>query len=111
MKNFISPSETRCSQVQFGTENQFPMTSLSSYPGSGNTWVRYLIEEYTGYYTGSIYSDMNLFKGGFKGEMEDWKDGKTIVIKAHSKGLKILNSTDSLPPPHGKTVISIRTTL
>lgn len=88
MKNFISPSETRCSQVQFGSENQFPMTSLSSYPGSGNTWVRYLIEEYTGYYTGSIYSDMNLFKGGFKGEMEDWKDGKTIVIKAHSKGLE-----------------------
>ena len=98
---FLSSSSAhesnRCTAVQFGAEGSFPLTSLSSYPGSGNTWVRYLIEEYTGYYTGSIYSDNNLFHGGFKvsgdmknkakvfkGEKVDWKAGTTIVVKAHS---------------------------
>ena len=55
----------RCTAVKFGEKGSFPLTSLSSYPGSGNTWVRYLIEEYTGYYTGSIYNDNNLYQGGF----------------------------------------------
>jgi len=59
-------ASTRCGEVRFGNEGEFPITSLSSYPGSGNTWVRYLIEEYTGYYTGSIYTDKNLAQGGFK---------------------------------------------
>merc|ERR1711892_825900 len=74
----------RCTAVRFGQTDSFPLTSLTSYPGSGNTWVRYLIEEYTGYYTGSIYSDNNLFRGGFKGEKVDWKAGTTVIIKAHS---------------------------
>ena len=62
----VSGHGTRCGEVKFGSDKQFPITSLSSYPGSGNTWVRYLIEEYTGYYTGSIYTDKNLAQGGFK---------------------------------------------
>jgi hypothetical protein len=77
-------ASTRCGEVRFGNEGEFPITSLSSYPGSGNTWVRYLIEEYTGYYTGSIYTDKNLAQGGFKGEMKDWKSGQMVAIKAHS---------------------------
>ena len=55
----------RCTAVKFGEKGSFPLTSLSSYPGSGNTWVRYLIEEYTGYYTGSLYNDNSLYRGGF----------------------------------------------
>ena len=55
----------RCTAVKFGEQGSFPLTSLSSYPGSGNTWVRYLIEEYTGYYTGSLYNDNSLYRGGF----------------------------------------------
>ena len=30
-----------------------------------NTKVRYMIEEYTGYYTGAIGGDSNLMEGGF----------------------------------------------
>merc|ERR1711935_309021 len=74
----------RCTAVRFGQTDSFPLTSLTSYPGSGNTWVRYLIEEYTGYYTGSIYNDNNLYQGGFQGERADWTEGTTIIIKAHS---------------------------
>ena len=59
-------ANNRCTDVRFGPTDSFPLTSLTSYPGSGNTWTRYLIEEYTGYYTGSVYNDIVLYKGGFK---------------------------------------------
>ena len=38
----LKPSEShdRCGSVKLGESGQFPLTSLSSYPGSGNTWVR-----------------------------------------------------------------------
>ena len=52
-------------KVKFAEKGTFPITSLTSFPGSGNTWVRYLIEEYTGYYTGAIGPDPNLMAGGF----------------------------------------------
>ena len=32
-----------------------PLTGLWSYPGSGNSWMRYLLEQATGIITGSIY--------------------------------------------------------
>jgi hypothetical protein len=34
---------------------------LWSYPGSGNTWARLLIEYATGVYTGSLFGDRTLF--------------------------------------------------
>ena len=58
--------------------------SLSSYPGSGNTWVRYMIEEFTGYYTGSVFHDGKLYRGGFMGEYEEYEDGRVIVTKQHT---------------------------
>ena len=33
-----------------------PLTALASYPGSGNTWLRYLIQQATGIATGSVYN-------------------------------------------------------
>ena len=39
-----------------------PITALASHPGSGNTWVRYLIQHVTGYSTGAIYNDNALKK-------------------------------------------------
>ena len=55
---------------------------LSSFPGSGNTWVRHLLERGTGIATGNIYdADPGLVQF-FKGER--CKDGKqTIAIKTH----------------------------
>jgi len=35
-------------------------TALASYPGSGNTWVRYLLEAASGIFTGSRYKDLQL---------------------------------------------------
>lgn len=38
--------------------------ALASYPGSGNTWIRQLIEAASGIYTGSVYKDTNLYLHG-----------------------------------------------
>jgi hypothetical protein len=54
--------------------------TLPSYPGSGNTWVRHLIQESTRIFTGSAYFDPNItltFPG------EGIKDNTVIVIKTH----------------------------
>lgn len=56
--------------IQFPIDNRrtvkhsLPPVALASYPGSGNTWVRYLIEAASGVYTGSIYKDANLYLQG-----------------------------------------------
>ena len=34
--------------------------ALVSYPGSGNTWLRLVLEEVTGVFTGAVYNDESL---------------------------------------------------
>ena len=57
-----------------------PLTALVSFPGSGNTWMRYLIEQATGIFTGSVYCDRGL-KVVHPGE--HIKSGNVIVVKTH----------------------------
>ena len=72
-------------QPLLGQPNQFNLIPLLSFPGSGNTWVRNLIEQATGYYTGSYYSDGKLAQY-LKGELEDPDNLSTPVTKAHTIG-------------------------
>ena len=65
---------------------------LASFPGSGSTWVRYLIEGATGVFTGSVYKDLELQMMGFWGEIRDWRDGTTIVQKTHDGGAQYIRS-------------------
>ena len=58
------------------------LIGLASFPGSGNTWTRTLLEESTGIYTGSIYSDTSLVNAGFDGECIMSKN--VIAIKTHA---------------------------
>ena len=60
---------------------QRPPVALASYPGSGNTWLRYLLQQATGIATGSIYNDHDLLKNGFPGEAV--RDGRVLVVKTH----------------------------
>lgn len=53
---------------------------LYSFPGSGNTWVRQLIEFSTGIFSGSIYDDHSL-RGILPAELEC--SNRQSVIKAH----------------------------
>ena len=62
------------------------VTALASFPGSGNTWVRYLLQQATGVLTGSIYTDGDLRKNGFHGESV--RDGSVLVVKTHEWGEK-----------------------
>lgn len=61
----------------------YPTVALQSFAGSGNTWLRYLIEQSFGYYTGSVYMDKSLYDGGFKGEFRQVFAGDTIAQKIH----------------------------
>lgn len=57
-----------------------PITALVSFHGSGNTWVRYLLEQATGIFSGSIYCDPVL-KKIFPGESV--ASGNVVVVKTH----------------------------
>ncbi|KAB7497816.1 WSCD family member [Armadillidium nasatum] len=61
-----------------------PNTALVSFPGSGNTWLRYLLQQATGYYTGSVYKDYALLKNGFPAESV--ANGTVLVVKTHEWG-------------------------
>ena len=57
------------------------LVALASFPGSGNTWTRTLLEQATGIYTGSIYRDETLVNAGFEGECLISRN--VIAIKTH----------------------------
>ena len=45
----------------FRTEKSIPSV-LASFPGSGNTWARLLLEFSSGIYHGSVYDDIDLMR-------------------------------------------------
>lgn len=55
--------------------------ALASLPGSGNTWVRQLLEMATGLCTGAVYCDISLRASGFAGEHTC--GGQALAIKTH----------------------------
>lgn len=60
------PGDGQCSQfkVNFAAASSLSPCALASYPGSGNTWTRYLLEAASGVFTGSIYKDYQLYLHG-----------------------------------------------
>ena len=55
--------------------------ALASFPGSGNTWARGLLQDTTGICTGAIYCDTTLRKNGYPGECI--RSGTVLVVKTH----------------------------
>ncbi|XP_002124015.2 sialate:O-sulfotransferase 1-like [Ciona intestinalis] len=75
--------EDSCGSKRF-LNQEFPLkVGLVSHPGSGNTWVRHLLEGSTGLYTGSWYIDEDLFSKGFFGEGESAMEATTLTVKFH----------------------------
>ena len=70
-----------CKNMSFKSSG--PSVALVSYPGSGNSWVRQLLESATGIYTGAKYCDMAYVRTGMIGEYIDTRN--VLVIKVHSK--------------------------
>eukprot|EP00057_Strongylocentrotus_purpuratus_P030741 XP_782574.4 PREDICTED: WSC domain-containing protein 1 [Strongylocentrotus purpuratus] len=71
----------------------FPLVALASFPGSGNEWVRNMIERATGFATGSVYHIQSL-KKDFIGEMQNIAAGETIVSQMHDYWLGYTNKRD-----------------
>ena len=57
------------------------LTALASFPGSGNTWVRYILQEATGIAMGSVYNDPRLKRNLFPGE--GIYNRSVLAIKTH----------------------------
>ena len=71
-----------------------PTVALASFPGSGNTWLRYLLQQATGILTGSVYKDYALLKNGFPAE--NISNGSVLVVKTHEFGPEARNKFDRL---------------
>ncbi|XP_073670819.1 sialate:O-sulfotransferase 2-like isoform X2 [Paramisgurnus dabryanus] len=87
--------DNRCMDRRFLPTHSKHQIALASFPGSGNTWTRHLIELGTGFYTGSYYFDKSLYIKGFIGEKDHWRSGRTICIKTHQNNKKIIKAFDS----------------
>lgn len=74
---------TKLSDMRF--INGTRVITLVSFPGSGNTWTRLLLEQATGIFTGSIFCDEDLRSRGFFGEQVI--SSNVLVVKTHYPGV------------------------
>ena len=75
----LPQSSQHCKNMSF--QRSGPIVALSSIPGSGNSWVRQLLESATGIYTGAVYCDSSYVRAGMIGEGIDTNN--VLAIKAH----------------------------
>jgi hypothetical protein len=66
-------------------------TALASFPGSGNTWLRFILQQATGIYTSSVYGESS--------SLTNWqhlrmKNSSVIAIKTHRYANKDLEIFD-----------------
>ena len=85
-KKRVPPSVDPSCRCQFVNARGRRVVALVSLPGSGNTWVRGLLERATGVCTGSIYCDKTLRAEGFCGE--GLRSGALLVVKTHDSSLQ-----------------------
>ncbi|XP_018021355.1 WSC domain-containing protein 1, partial [Hyalella azteca] len=82
------PNDTTCSRFETRLGVDIPRVYLISFPRSGNTWTRYLVEGATGIFTGSVYVDQKLYNLGYLGEEQNITSNTTLLIKDHLTGGK-----------------------
>ena len=68
-------------QCHFMPQTHRAPVALASYPGSGNTWLRGLLETATGICTGFEFCDISMRVKGFAGE--NIVSGAVSVVKTH----------------------------
>ena len=76
----IPPSHQHCKKMSFKSSG--PVVALGSFPGSGNSWVRQLLESATGIYTGAVYCDKSYIEKGMIGEGVTTEN--VITVKSHA---------------------------
>ena len=78
-KGVITKHYQSCKKMAF--KKQSGVVGLVSFPGSGNSWVRQLLETSTGVYTGSVYCDQSYIDAGMLGE--GIRSRYVIAVKTH----------------------------
>ena len=96
-------------RCKFRAANGHTPVALVSVPGSGNTWVRGLLEKATGICTGSIYCDAPLRNMGFIGEYIH--DGSVLVVKTHTSDYQWLDRVENrnqIDAFYGSAILLVR---
>ncbi|XP_022088327.1 WSC domain-containing protein 2-like isoform X1 [Acanthaster planci] len=82
-----SVPDSRCSRIKLKPKGSMPLIALASYPRSGNTWTRQLIERGTGFLTGSVHwkheKEMAISSKIFPGGNIDYQTRQTVCVKSH----------------------------
>lgn len=87
-----------------------PIVALASFPRSGNTMTRHLLETGSGFVTGSVYNDERLWNAGLRGE--NMVRG-TIAVKTHTMSTDLYSIIWKSPPaslvyPASKMILLVR---
>lgn len=64
----VSSTKSDINEFNDNSSSGPTIPALASFPGSGNTWLRYMLQQATGILTGSVYKDYGLLKSGFPAE-------------------------------------------
>lgn len=92
-------SSTKSDNNEFNDRSEKVITALASFPGSGNTWLRYLLQQATGIFTGSVYKDYGLLKSGFPAE--SIANTSVLLVKTHEWGSHVWSK-------FGKAILLVR---
>ena len=84
-QNLVPAHQCTCSFKQRKDASD-KLVALVSLPGSGNTWVRGLLERATGICTGSMWCDPALKIKGFCGE--GMRTRSTLAVKIHNAAIR-----------------------
>ena len=97
-KQMKLPTEINEYNCHFINSTKSPI-ALASFPGSGNTWVRGLLQDITGICTGGVHCDTVLMRNGYPGEYI--RSGVVLVVKTHQIDPRWTGVHYDKPPPLG----------
>lgn len=81
----IPPNSTCVERVPAFSETKLPLTALVSYPGSGSTWLRHIVQQLTGVATGSSTCQKELKTSKSFSLGECINDKHVILVNTHDK--------------------------
>ena len=82
--------------------------ALASYPGSGNTWTRWMLQEGSRLWTGSTFCDSRLAHDGFPAECARGAGAynRVVAVKSHYPAFRPATfHREHMPPPTAAIVI------
>lgn len=99
----LMPSSESSCQVQLKlSDTKLPLVALASAPGSGNTWVRHLLQLATGIYTSSVQAD-GLLLNSDEFLHKRLLNGSASPIKTHLR-----SDDDRMPVKYDKAILILR---